>query len=93
MCIRDRECLEHKEYVKSLGILIDKYLSSSNQIDSLILIRSKTVGMIAKLRHFSPQNILLHIYQPLIHLYISCGLTAWGMASKTALTRILILQK
>ena len=87
------ECLEHKEYVKYLGILIDKNLSWRNQIDSLILKISKTVGMIAKLRHFVPRNILLHIYQSLTHPYISYGLTAWGMASKSALNRILILQK
>ena len=87
------ECLEHKEYVKYLGILIDKNLSWRNQIDSLILKISKTVGMIAKRRHFVPRNILLHIYQSLIHPYISYGLTAWGMASKSALNRILILQK
>ena len=49
--------------------------------------------MIAKLKHFVPRNILLHINQSLIHPYISYGLTAWGMASKTALNRILILQK
>ena len=49
--------------------------------------------MIAKLRHFVPRNILLHIYQSLIHPYISYGLTAWGMVSKKALNRILILQK
>ena len=49
--------------------------------------------MIAKLRQFVPRNILLHIYQSLIHPHVSYGLTAWGMASKTALNRILILQK
>ena len=42
--------------------------------------------MIASLRHFIHRNILLHPY-------ISYGLTAWGMASKTALNQILILQK
>ena len=85
------ECLEHKEDVKYLGLLIDKNLSWRNQIDSLILKISKTVGMIAKLRHFVPQNIPLHIYQsPSLYLY---GLTAWGMASKTALNRILLLHK
>ena len=78
---------------KYLGILIDKNLSWRNQIDFLILKISKTVGMIAKLRYFVPRNILLHINQSLIHPYISYGLTAWGMASKTALNRILILQK
>ena len=44
------ECLEHKEDIKYLGLLIEKNLSWRNQIDSLILKISKTVGMIAKLR-------------------------------------------
>ena len=54
---------------------------------------SRSVGIIAKLGHFVPPNTLLHIYQSLILLYISYGLTAWGLASKSYLTKILILQK
>ena len=54
---------------------------------------SRLVGIIAKLRHFVPRNTLLRIYQSLILPYISYGLTAWGLASKSYLTKILVLQK
>ena len=54
---------------------------------------SRLVGIIAKLRHFVPRNSLLRIYQSLILPYLSYGLTAWGLASKSYLTKILVLQK
>ena len=53
----------------------------------------KTVGLIAKLRHFVPQHTLLNIYRALILPYLSYGLIVWGQASKTHLTKILLLQK
>ena len=40
-----------------------------------------------------PRNTLLRIYQSLILPYISYGLAAWGLASKSYLTKILVLQK
>ena len=49
--------------------------------------------MIANLRHCVPRNTLLKIDQSLIHPYISYGLTAWGLASKAYLNKILVLQK
>ena len=43
--------LECKDYVKSLGILIDKNLNWKAHIDLIALKISKTIGIIAKLRH------------------------------------------
>ena len=54
---------------------------------------SRLVGIIAKLGHLVPRNTLLRIYQSLILPYISYGLAAWGLASKSYLTKILVLQK
>jgi len=51
------------------------------------------IGLIAKLRHFVPQHTLLNIYRALILPYLSYGLIVWGQASKTHLTKILLLQK
>ena len=48
--------------------------------------------LIAKLRHFVPCNTLLRIYQSLTLPYISYGLTVWRLASKSSLTKILVLQ-
>ena len=60
-----------KNYVKYLGILIDKNLSWKIHIDYVATKLCKPVGLIAKLRHFVPQRTLLNICRALIlpHLY------------------------
>ena len=85
--------LECKDYVKYLGVLIDCSLSWKFHIEHIVVKISRLVGIIAKLRHFVPRNTLLRIYQSLILPYISYGLTAWGLASKSYMTKILVHQK
>ena len=68
-------------------------MSWKNHINSVTTKISKTVGLIAKLRHFVPCRILINIYQSLIVPYLTYGLTVWGNASKTYLDKITILQK
>jgi hypothetical protein len=85
--------LECKDYIKYLGILIDKNLSWKHHIDVIATKISKSVGLIAKLRHFVPRSILINIYQSLIYPYLTYGIAAWGQACKTHLDKILILQK
>jgi len=53
--------LDCKDYVKYLGILIDSNLSWKIHIEYITLKISKTVGLIAKLRHFVPLHTLLNI--------------------------------
>ena len=98
ICLFDNEkneytTLESKEYIKYLGILIDKNLTWKHHIDTVSLKISKTVGLLPKLRHFVPRQILLKIYQSLIYPYITYGLAARGQAAKTHLHKILLLQK
>jgi len=83
--------LECKDCVKYLGVLIDFGLSWKVHIEHIVVKISRLVGIIAKLRHFVPRNILLRIYQSLILPYISYGLTAWGLASKSYLTKISVV--
>ena len=85
--------LESKNYIKYLGVLIDKNLTWKYHIDAVTAKISKTVGLISKLRHSIPRHILLYIYQTLIHLHLNYGIAAWGGASKTSLNKILTLQK
>ena len=72
--------LEHKDYVKYLGILIDHNLSWKHHIDHIIIKVSRTVAIIAKLRHSLPAHTLLNIYQALITPYLTYGLIEWGQA-------------
>ena len=85
--------IQNKNYVKYLGILIDKNLTWKHHIDHISTRISKTVGLLAKLRHHIPFHTLLKIYQSLILPYISYGITVWGQASNTLFTKILLLQK
>ena len=65
-----RVSLEHKSYIKYLGVLIDENLSWKNHLDCVITKISKTIGMIAKLRHFVPSSVLTNIYKSLILPYL-----------------------
>ena len=58
--------LECKDYVKYLGILIDKNLIWKGHIDLIALKISKTIGMIAKLRHFVFLSIIVRLYNNII---------------------------
>lgn len=86
-------CLERKDYIKYLGVIIDKNLSWKYHIDNIVIKISKTVGLIAKLRHYVPFSILLKIYHSLILPYLSYGVVVWGFACKSYLNKILVLQK
>ena len=85
--------LENKEFIKYLGVFIDKGLSWKEHINYILTKISRSVGLISKLRHFIPRHTLLTIYQALIVPYISYGLTVWGQTSSFLLNKILILQK
>ena len=62
--------LEKKNYIRYLGILIDSNLSWKFHIDYVCQKVSKTIGIIAKLRHFVPRHVLLTLYRSLILPYI-----------------------
>ena len=60
-----------KNYIiRYLGILIDSNLSWKFHIDYVCQKVSKTIGIIAKLRHFVPRHVLLTSYRSLILPYM-----------------------
>ena len=82
-----------EESAWNIGVLIDENLSWKNHLDCVITKISKTIGMIAKMRHFVPSSVLKNIYKFLILPYLTYGLVAWGNASKNYLNKIVVLQK
>ena len=68
--------LDRKQFVKYLGVLIDSNLSWNDHVANVALKISKTIGNIARLRHFLPTSVLLNICNSLIHpsLLWPCGL-------------------
>ena len=78
-------CLEQQDYVKYLGILINKNLSWKyiHYVASKI---SRTIGIIARLRHFIPLSTLLTIYRSLVAPYLTYDVIAWDrLRSQTCL--------
>ena len=51
---------EMKDYVKYLGLMIDSNLSWKYHIESICHKISKSIGIIAKIRHNVPRRILLN---------------------------------
>ena len=85
--------LERKEYVKYLGILLDADLSWKDHISYVASKISKTIVVIARLRHLVPFETLTKIYRSLIYPYLSYGLTVWGNTTQKQLKKLIILQK
>ena len=88
-CTRIPTTLQCEDHVKYLGVLLDSNLSWKFQINNVALKISRTVGVVAHLRHFVPRTTLLNIYQSLILPYLTYGLAAWGQPAKTPLQKIL----
>ena len=84
---------ERKECVKYLGVLIDSKLSWTHHITYVSTKISKSLGILARLRHFVPSSTLLNTYHSLVQLYLSYGIAVTGQAAPTNLERTLILQK
>ena len=82
-----------KDYVKYLGLMIDSNLSWKYHIEAICHKISKSVGIIAKIRHYVPRRVLLSIYNSLIVPYITYGVCAWGNCALTFQRKIVNLQK
>ena len=70
-CTQIPTTLQCKDHVKYLGVLLDSNLSWKFQINNVALKISRTVGVVAHLRHFVPRTTLLNIYQSLIFFYLT----------------------
>lgn len=84
--------IEHKPFVKYLGVYVDKHLNWEPQIQHVNSKLAKNIGIIYKLRNYVDLNVLKQLYYTLIYPYLNYGIMSWGAAYKTKLTRIQIKQ-
>ena len=80
-------------YVKYLGMYIDKYLSWSYHITQLSKKFSRANGIISKLRHCAPQEICIQAYYAMFYSHLNYGCNIWGLTSEENLKKIEILQR
>ena len=74
----DRKIIECVPNFNLLGVTINQHLNWNPHIDNINLKISKIVGILSKLKHFLPSNILKMIYQALIEPHILYGILVWG---------------
>ena len=86
-CTQIPTTIQCKDHVKHTGILLASDLSWKFHINNVALEVNRTVGVVARLRHFVSHTTLLNIYQLLILPYLTYGLAAWGQAAKTHLQK------
>ena len=74
--------IEEKNYIKYLGIYIDKNLNWAPHIQHINSKISKNLGILFRLRHFLTLNTLKQIYYSLIYPYLHYGILSWGILTK-----------
>ena len=85
--------LEQKDYVKYLGLLLDNKLSWKPHIDYISTKISRINGILCKLRHSLPKDLLLKMYKSVLQPLLLYGINIWGQASKNLQDTLLLLQK
>jgi hypothetical protein len=81
--------IEYVDDFNFLGIIINKHLKWNSHIDRIGNKISQTIGILNKMKHFLPKNILRTIYSSLILSHITYGILLWGHTT----TRLFKLQK
>ena len=84
--------IEHKSFVKYLGVYIDEHLSWEPQIQHVNNKLAKNIGILYKVRKYLDLNALKQLYYILVYPYLSYGIMSWGSTCKTRLTRVLTKQ-
>ena len=60
-----------------LGLIINKHLNWNNHIDHISLKISRVIGILARLRHTVPIDVLLLLYNSFVLPHINYSLLVW----------------
>ena len=74
-----------KKLCKYLGVYLDEQLSWGDQIRSINLKLSKSLGIISKIRHYVPQYLIKMIYYSFFQSHINYGIENWAGAHDSTL--------
>ena len=81
------------DHAKYLGVLIDNKLNWKLKINAIKLKLAKGTGLLAKIRHYVPGDVLKSLYFSFINPYIDYNLLNWGMAAASQLNLISLKMK
>jgi len=89
----DNQGINNVTSAKFLGVYIDDQLSWKQHVAYISQKLAKSIGIISRIRHLLPKNILLNLYYSLIHPYLSYCNIIWASTYCTSLACLTTLQK
>ena len=81
------------EYVKYLGIFLDKNLTYGFHVKRVLNKLAKHVSIINRLRHFTSSSVVIRYYKTYMKPIIQYGLLIYGCTRKSVLNDIFLVQK
>ena len=81
------------DFVKYLGMFIDKFLNWNQHIHELRKKLSQANGILSKLRYSAPIDVCLQAYYAIFYSNLIYGCNAWGLTSEENIQSIEILQR
>ena len=81
------------DFVKYLGMFIDKYLNWNQHIHELSKKLSQANGILSKLRYNAPIEVCIQVYYAIFYSNLIYGCNAWGLTSEENIKAIEILQR
>ena len=73
--------------------MLDSRLSWKFHIKELSKKLSRAVGLLYKIRLYTPKNILRSLYFAIFHSHLTYGLPVWGFADQKLIDNIILLPK
>ena len=87
------EQLKQVKRIRYLGVHIDSYLTWKYNLQHITKKIKRSVGILAKIRHYLPISILLQLYYTLIYPYLTYAVTTWDNTYAITLKPLITLQK
>ena len=84
--------LHPSKYVKYFGVLIDSHFNFSFHINSIATKLTRSIGMIAKIRHYVTKDTLRSIYFGIFSSILTYGSQIWGQIKSKHFNRLVTLQ-
>ena len=88
----NNELIKPIETAKYLGITLDSQLKFNIYISKLLTKISRSIGVMSKIRHYSPKTVLLNLYFALIHTQLLYRIALWGSTYQTLINKLQVLQ-
>ena len=90
--VADGKVVKRVAHTKSLGIVVDEYLSWDKHIDYLSKQLKRKIGVTKRVCPVIPKEYLVTLYRTLVEPYLRYSNSIWGQCGKTHIWKLQTLQ-